>query len=166
MSNCFLANRQINSHNDYHVNGVWLTPRMWLPSFHGTVPIARFSCDFMWGVTITLRATAPTLLSGDSAISEPTKLDVNITSSICVCYWCRLFCADLIGSAVWGVGLRSLVSWHWGLKRRRGHGCLSFVSVVLPGRSLGVGLIIRLEEFYRVLCLWSWSVDNEEALNH
>jgi len=37
---------------------------------------------------------------------------------------------------------------------------------VVPGRSLCVGLITRPEEFYRVWCvwLWSWSLDNEEAL--
>ena len=39
---------------------------------------------------------------------------------------------------------------------------------VLSGRSLCVGLITRLEEFYRVKCVWvlPWSLDNEEALDH
>jgi len=37
---------------------------------------------------------------------------------------------------------------------------------VLLGRDLCVGLITRPEEFYRIWCVWvwSWSLDNEEAL--
>jgi hypothetical protein len=37
---------------------------------------------------------------------------------------------------------------------------------VLSGRGLCIGLITRPEEFYRVWCVWvwSWSLDNEEAL--
>ena len=39
---------------------------------------------------------------------------------------------------------------------------------VLSGRGLSVGLITRPEESYRVWCVWvwSWSLDNEEALTH
>jgi len=39
---------------------------------------------------------------------------------------------------------------------------------VFSGRSLCVGLIIRPEESYRVWCVsvWSWILDNEEALPH
>jgi hypothetical protein len=39
---------------------------------------------------------------------------------------------------------------------------------VFSGRSLYVGLISRPEESYRVWCVWvwSWSLDNEEALAH
>jgi hypothetical protein len=34
------------------------------------------------------------------------------------------------GLAVWGVGLRPLACWDFGFESRRGHGCLSLVSVV------------------------------------
>ena len=39
---------------------------------------------------------------------------------------------------------------------------------VLSGRGLCVGLITRPEESYRVRCVWvwSWSLDNEEAMAH
>jgi len=39
---------------------------------------------------------------------------------------------------------------------------------VLAGRSLCDGLITRPEESYRLWCawVWSWSLDNEEALVH
>ena len=39
---------------------------------------------------------------------------------------------------------------------------------VLSGRCLWDGLITRPEESYRVWCVWvwSWSLDNEEALTH
>jgi hypothetical protein len=41
-----------------------------------------------------------------------------------------------------------------GFESRRGHGYLSFVSVVLPGRGLCDGLISRPKESYRVWCVW------------
>jgi hypothetical protein len=37
---------------------------------------------------------------------------------------------DPSGRAVWGVGLRPLACWGYGFESRRGHGCLSLVSVV------------------------------------
>jgi hypothetical protein len=39
---------------------------------------------------------------------------------------------------------------------------------MLSGGGLCVGLIIRPEESYQVWCVWvwSWSLDNEEALAH
>jgi hypothetical protein len=39
---------------------------------------------------------------------------------------------------------------------------------VLSGRGLCVQLITRPEESYRVWCvwMWSWSLNNEEALSH
>jgi hypothetical protein len=49
-----------------------------------------------------------------------------------------------------------------------GHGCLSAVSVlcVLSGRGLCEGLITHPEQSYRAYCvqLWTWNLDNEEAL--
>jgi hypothetical protein len=38
--------------------------------------------------------------------------------------------ADCSGSAVYGVGLRPPNCWNFGFEFRRGHGCLSLVSVV------------------------------------
>jgi hypothetical protein len=45
---------------------------------------------------------------------------------------------------------------------------ISFECCVLSGRGLSVGLITRPEESYRVrrVWVWSWSVDNAEALAH
>jgi hypothetical protein len=42
------------------------------------------------------------------------------------------------------------------------------VCCVLSGRDLCIGLIARLDESYRVWCVWvwSWSLDNDEALVH
>ena len=53
-------------------------------------------------------------------------------------YWLRLprFCsvhrpwADPSGRAVWGEGQRPIACWGCDFESRRGHGCLSFVSVV------------------------------------
>jgi hypothetical protein len=46
--------------------------------------------------------------------------------------------------------------------------CISCEFYVLSGRGLCVGLITRPEESHRVWCVWvwSWSLDNEEALAH
>ena len=46
--------------------------------------------------------------------------------------------------------------------------CVCCECCVLSGRYLCVGLITRPEESYRLWCgwMWSWSVDNEEALVH
>ena len=45
---------------------------------------------------------------------------------------------------------------------------VSFICGVLPGRDFCVGLITWPEESYRVCCVWvwSWSLDNEEAVAH
>ena len=53
------------------------------------------------------------------------------------------FPADPICRAVYGIGLWPLACWDWGLKSRRGHGCLSLVcchvQVSATGRSLVQG---------------------------
>ena len=61
--------------------------------------------------------------------------------------------ADLSGRAIYGVGLWRLACWDCGFESRRGHGCMSLVSVVLSGRGLCVALITRPEECYRVWCV-------------
>ena len=38
--------------------------------------------------------------------------------------------ADPSGRAVYGVGLRPLACWDCGIDARRGHGCLSLMSIV------------------------------------
>jgi len=45
---------------------------------------------------------------------------------------------------------------------------VSYMCWVLSGRGLWVGLITHPEESYRVWCVWvwSWSLENEEALAH
>jgi hypothetical protein len=45
---------------------------------------------------------------------------------------------------------------------------VSYKCCVLSGRGLCIGLITRPEESYRLWCVWvwSWSLDNEEALAH
>ena len=61
--------------------------------------------------------------------------------------------ADPSGRAVSGVGLQPLACWDCGFESRRGHGCLSVVSVVcLSGRGLCCGLIPRPES-YRLCCV-------------
>jgi hypothetical protein len=72
------------------------------------------------------------------------------------------------GRAVSGVGLRPLACWDLSFETHQRHGCLSLVIVVLSGRGLCDGLITRPEETYRVSCVWvwSWNLDNDEALAH
>jgi len=60
---------------------------------------------------------------------------------------------DLNGRAIQGVGLRQLACWDCGFEYRRGHGCLSVVSVLCCQVEVCVGLITRLEAFYRVWCV-------------
>jgi len=59
-------------------------------------------------------------------------------------------------------------AWVYGFESRRGYGCLSLVNVVFSGRGPCDGLITRPDESYRVWCVWvwSWNLDNEEALVH
>jgi hypothetical protein len=80
---------------------------------------------------------------------------------------CKVIEAMPSGCAVSGVGLRPPDCWDCRFESRRGHGCLSLVSVVLPGRGLCVQLITRPEKTYRVRCawVWTWSLDNED-LSH
>jgi len=72
-----------------------------------------------------------------------------------------LFC----GRTVFLRSLWPLACWYCVFESRREHGCLSLASVVCY---LCVGPITRLEESYRLWCVWvwSWSLDNEEALAH
>ena len=76
--------------------------------------------------------------------------------------------ADTVGRAIYNLGLRPLTCWDCGFETRQSHGYLSLVRLVLSGRGLCVGLILRPQESYRVRCVkeWSWSLDNEEALAH
>jgi hypothetical protein len=64
--------------------------------------------------------------------------------------------------------MRSLACWDSGFESRRWHGCLSLLGVVCCQVRPRVGPITRSEESYWVLCIWvwSWSLDNEEALAH
>jgi hypothetical protein len=48
---------------------------------------------------------------------------------------------------------RPLACWDYGFESRRGHGCLSLVSVLLSGTGLCDGLITRPEEPYQVWCV-------------
>jgi hypothetical protein len=50
--------------------------------------------------------------------------------------------------------VQNAACWDCGFESRRGHGCLSVVSVVcLSGRGLCDGLITRSEESYRLCCV-------------
>jgi len=53
------------------------------------------------------------------------------------------------------VRLRPLAYWELGFNSRRGHGCISLVSVVcvLSGRDLCYGPISRAEESYQLWCI-------------
>jgi hypothetical protein len=79
------------------------------------------------------------------------------------------FEADPIGRAVLRRGRAAARL--WGLRVRIPPGALMSVSCeccVLKDRGLCFGLITRPVESYRVWCfwVWSWSLDNEEALAH
>ena len=80
-----------------------------------------------------------------------------------------LFIYLFICRAQWPRGLRrgSAVARLLGLRVRipPEHGCLC---CVLSGRFFCVGLITRSEESYRMwhVWVWSWSLENEEALAH
>jgi hypothetical protein len=59
--------------------------------------------------------------------------------------------ADPSDRAFQGVGLRPLACWDCGFESRRGHGCLSVVSVVCRQVEISAsGLITLPEESYRV----------------
>jgi hypothetical protein len=77
--------------------------------------------------------------------------------------------ADTSNCAVLGRGLWPLACWDWGLQSQ-GHGWMDICCkcCVLSGKCLYVALITRLEESYRVWCVWMWScsLDNEETLAH
>jgi hypothetical protein len=67
------------------------------------------------------------------------------------------------------VGLQPLACWDYGFESR----AETWMSVcsewcVLSGRGLCVGLITHPDESYRVWCVWvwSWNLNNEEALAH
>jgi hypothetical protein len=69
--------------------------------------------------------------------------------------------------AVWGVGLWPLACWDCGFESRRGHRCLSVVSVVcqVENSASGWSLIQRSPTDCGVCnWVWSWIIDNEEAL--
>ena len=65
-------------------------------------------------------------------------------------------------SAAEGVGFRPFTCWERRFKSCRGNGCL------LSGTGLCLVLIHRPEEFHQMRCVWvwSWSLDNEDALAH
>jgi len=70
-------------------------------------------------------------------------------------------------SKAWG--LRLLAYRDFGFESWQGHGWLSLVSVVRCQVQVSCNEIIsRPEESYRVWCVWvwSWSLDNEDALVH
>jgi hypothetical protein len=76
-----------------------------------------------------------------------------------------LFLQEIITtSLVYGEGLRPLACWDHEFESRRGHGCLSFVSVVYHCDELTT----RPGEFYRLWCVtvWSRSLKNEAAQVH
>ena len=65
-----------------------------------------------------------------------------------------LFYAEPRGRAVQGMSLRPLACWNYGFESRRGHGCLSFVSVVFYQEEISrVGPVTRPEKSYRVPCV-------------
>ena len=99
--------------------------------------------------------------------TPPFFIDDNITENnrneIC---WA--LCAGPSGRAVLGVGLRPLVCWDCGFESRRGHGCLSVVSVVccqVEVSATGWSLVQRSPTDCGVpLCVISKNLKNEEAI--
>jgi hypothetical protein len=66
-------------------------------------------------------------------------------------------------------GLWPFACWDCGFESCRGHGwSVTCECCVLSRRDICVGLITSPEESYRVWCVWvwSWSLDNVEALAH
>jgi len=63
-------------------------------------------------------------------------------------------------------GLRPLAYCNCRFESHRGHGCVFCECCVLSGSGLCVGPIPLPEESYGLLCawVWSWSLDNEQAL--
>jgi len=65
--------------------------------------------------------------------------------------------------------MRPLAYRDCGFESCQGHGCLSLVECcVLSGRGVCFRLVTLPEEFYRLWCVWVWSwiLNNEEALAH
>jgi hypothetical protein len=70
-------------------------------------------------------------------------------------------------TSLWPTEEWPLACWDCGFESRRGMDVsLSSECCVLSGKGLWVGLLTRPEESYRVWCdwVWSWSLDNKEAL--
>jgi hypothetical protein len=66
------------------------------------------------------------------------------------------------------MGLRSIACWDCGFESHRGLGCLSLVNIVCCQAAFsasGWSLIQRIRTDCGVW-VWSWSLDNEEALAH
>ena len=71
------------------------------------------------------------------------------------------------GRAVQGVGLRQSSCWDCGVRiPPLARMSVSFERCVLADRGLLVRLITHPEEFYLVWSVWSWSLDNQDALAH
>jgi hypothetical protein len=66
------------------------------------------------------------------------------------------------------VGLRPITCGDCGFESRRGHGCLSLVSIVcceVEASASGWSLVQGSLTVCGVSnCVWSWNLDNEEAL--
>ena len=95
-------------------------------------------------------------------------------------YQCRQKC-----DCIFSISLYSLLNPRWPRGLRRGSAAARLLGLwvrilprawtsvcceccMLSGRGLCVGLITRPEESYRVWCVWvgSWTLDNEEGLDH
>ena len=69
------------------------------------------------------------------------------------------------GRAVYGVGLRPLVCWDRGFESHRGHGCLSFVSVVCCQVEVSCDeQITRPEKSYRLWCVVVCDIETTKIL--
>ena len=69
----------------------------------------------------------------------------------CTCEYLFFLNAHPSGRVVYGVGLRQLAFWYCEFETRRGHGCLSVVSVVCClGRGPCNGPLTHPEESYRM----------------
>ena len=87
----------------------------------------------------------------DGLITRPEE------SYLVWCVWSR---------AVKGVGLQPLACWDCGFESHRVGTYVCRECCVLSGRGLCDGLITRPEESYRVWCVWSRDLNNEEAVAH
>jgi hypothetical protein len=134
-------------------------------------------------VTVTYLLLNYLWLSIDKSNPLETKINLHYIYRAYTKEWCGfnseyylnrtiLLCMPCtLGRSQWPHGLRrwsAAACWDFGFESHRGHGCLSLVSVVCCQVEVSVTgwSLLQRSPIDCGVWVWSWSLDNEEALAH